>query len=159
MSDQVRVNGNLLARQSCTLKCNNEPFYGWSAIEWSEKRERAYGYGAGRHGGPLGMTPGKYEPGDLVITFFKHTAQAVEVKLAQEANDGTSVGNPSVVWQLTISEPDLATSIVVFEGCRLVERSNSAEDSAEAMQTKHTYKPLRIREDDLTLFDSSVAGA
>lgn len=159
MSDQVRVNGVLFSRASCQLKMEGEPFYGWTAIEYGDKRERAYGYGAGRHGGPRGITKGKYTPDPLVLTVFSDTADAIRSSLAKRASDGKSYGEPAVLWTLSISEPGLTSVLVELEGCVFSEDSGSAEDSADPLSEKLTFMPMRVKRNGRSLYDQSVAGS
>jgi len=159
MSDQVRVNGVLLSRASCSLKMDGEPFYGWEAIEYGDKRERAFAYGAGRHGGPRGRTKGKYTANQFVITFQSDTADAVRSSLAKKASDGVSYGEPSVLWTLTISEPGLPSQLIEAEDCTIDEDTSSVEDSADAIKDKIPFQPMRIRRNGRTLYDSSVSGS
>lgn len=156
MSDQVLVNGNLLSRASCTLKMNGEPFYAWQTIEFGDKRERAYGYGANRSYKPLGKTKGKYTPDPLVIGFLEHASKAVLDSLGKLASDGKSVGEPSVLWTLSIDEPGVASVLNEIEGCTLAELSASVEETAEGIVEKLTFMPMGVKRNGLSLYDQST---
>ena len=158
MSDQKRVNGNLFSKASCTLKVDGEVFEGWSTIEYGDKVEAPFAYGAAKHAGPRGTTEGRYTPDPLVIGWHADTAKDVRAKLAQLATDGASIGKPRVLITLTIDE-ELGVQFVEFEGCRLREIGNSVDDSAEAVIEKHTFQTLRVKRDGQTIYDQSVAGA
>lgn len=156
MSDQVLVNGNVLSRASCTLKMNGEPFYAWQTIEFGDKRERAYAYGANRAYKPLGKTKGKYTPDPLVIGFLEHASDSVLSSLASLAPDGVSVGEPSVLWALSIDEPGVASVLIEVEGCTLAEASASVEETADGIVEKLTWMPMGVKRNGRTLYDSAT---
>ena len=159
MSDQKRVNGNLYSKASCTLKVAGEIFEGWDAVEFGDKRERAYAFGAGKHGGPRGKTKGRYTPDLLVVTFQTDSAAACRTSLAAKAPDGVSYGEASVLITLTIDEPGLGVQLLEFEDCTLAEDSASVEDSAEHVAEKLSFMPMRVRRNGNSLFDQTAAGA
>lgn len=159
MSDQKRVNGNLYSKNSATIKIEGEVFEGWDSIEFGDKRERPFAFGAAKHGGPRGRTKGRYTPDPLIITAQADTARDIRDKLAGLSPDGASIGEPEVLITLTLSESKLGVSLVEFEACALTEMSDPIEDSAEHSTVKLTFQPMRIKRDGQTLYDSSVAGA
>jgi hypothetical protein len=159
MADKKRINGNLYSKASATIKIEGEAFEGWATLEYGDKMEAPFAWGAAKHAGPRGTTEGRYTPDNVVIGWHVDTAKDVRAKLAGLAPDGSSIGKPSVTIILTLDETALGVTIVEFESCRLREIGNSVEDSAEATLEKHTYQPLRVKRDGQTLYDQSVAGA
>lgn len=156
MSDQVLVNGNLLSRASCTLKMAGEPFYAWNTVEYGDKRERSYGWGASRAFKPIGKTKGKYTPNMLVVGFMQHASDACFSSIAKLAPDGKSIGEPSVLWTLSIDEPGVASILVEIEGCTLAELEASVEDTADGIVEKVSFMPMGIKRNGRTLYDQST---
>lgn len=159
MADKKRINGNLYSKASAIIKVEGEVFEGWDTLEFGDKMEAPFAWGAAKHAGPRGTTEGRYTPDNVVIGWHLDTGKDVRNKLAGLAPDGASIGKPSVTIILTLDETALGVAIVEFESCRLREVANSIEDSAEKTLEKHTYQCLRVKRDGQTLYDQSVAGA
>lgn len=156
MSDQVNINGNLLSRASCTLKMEGEPFFAWNTCEYGDKRERAYGWGSNRAFKPIGKTKGKYEPNKFVVGLQQHASLNVLQSLAKLSPDGVSVGEPSVLWTLSIDEPGVASILIELEGCTLEEPTASVEDTPEGIIEKLTFMPMGLKRNGMTLYDSAT---
>ena len=159
MGDKKRINGMAFSKNSATAKVDGEIFEGFSTMEFGDKIESPFLFGAAKHGGPRGATVGRYTPDPLVIGWHQDTAKDVRTKLAGRATDGSSIGTVRVLITLTLDEPTLGVGFFEFESCRLIEIGNSLEDSAEGTIEKHTYQVMRIRRDGQTLYDASVSGA
>lgn len=158
MLDQVRVNGNLISWASTQLKINGEILNGLVSISWDEKRERAFGYGMSRSHGPRGRTAGKYTPGNVKIKANKDSVIAMRDYLGALADDGRSFGNTRFPIILQYVEPGQLPSTVVFEDCAVVSLTASDEESPDPRYEEWEFSTMRIRTDDLTLYDSSVEG-
>jgi hypothetical protein len=158
MSDDLRVNGNLIAWGSHILKINGNRWFGITGISWDQKRERAYGWGMARSHAPSGRTPGKYTPGALKTTLWKHTAGALRAYLASLVEDGRSYGNAEVPIFLQYVEGS-KTFTYEFEEATTVGENCSDEENADPNKEEWEWSLMRIRSDGLTLYDSSEEGA
>lgn len=154
MSDQIRVNGNLIGWPSCVLKIDGERWYGITAINWDESLETAKGYGMGRHHAPIAETPGKYVPGNLKLRMYEHTAIQLRKSLASKSPDKRSVGRVRVPVFFQCAEGEF-TSTVEFKKARVVKMTPGVEEGPEGMIEEWELSNLGIVTDDTTLYDSS----
>lgn len=155
MSDSYRINGDDFSKASTELKIDQDPFYGWTELNYDEKRTRVKGYGQSRSMAPRSRTGGKYEPGALKIIMYKDTARELREKLAAKAADAVSYGNPKVPITLQYVEPGLKTITVEFVDCAWATKSNAEkEDGGHSMEDVE-FDVMYIKENGLTLFDNS----
>jgi len=157
MSDDLRVNGNLIGWGSHILKIDGERWFGITGINFGEKRERSFGWGMTRSHAPLARTGGKYTPGAVKMTMWKHTAVALRKKLASKASDGRSYGNAEVPVFLQCVEGD-KTSTTEFDQMTTTGIDCSDEENADGTKEEWEWSAMRIRRDGLTLYDSSEEG-
>lgn len=157
MSDALRVNGNLIGWGSHIFKINGERIFGLMSIGWTEKRERAFGYGMTRSHAPLGRTSGKYTPGPLKTTLHKHTATALRQSLADLVDDGRSYGNAEVPVFLQYVEGDKVFT-VEFELCATTGQDCTDEENPDPTKEEWEWSYMRCSQDGLTLYDSSEEG-
>lgn len=158
--DAVRVNGRQIDWGSVRLRINGTPYYGFTAIEFSDGLEVSHAYGAGRHRGPRGRTAGKYMPEPLVLTCWRSTTKQIREDLAAEASDGRSYGSVIIPISVQYIEPDDAEVSVDAEECKLIKIETSDEEGPDGLSDKLTFHVMRYRFDGLTQFDSSEeAGA
>ena len=61
MADAIRVNDTQLSWGSIRCIIDGEPYFGFTAISYADKRERVKAYGMGRHHAPRGQN------GDVVV--------------------------------------------------------------------------------------------
>jgi hypothetical protein len=154
MSDQIRVNGNLVGWSSCILKIDGEKVVGVTSINWDESLESTMGYGMGRSHAPIAQTPGKYVPGALKIRLWSHTAIAWRKKLAAKARDKRSFGTVYVPVFFQVDEGEIV-STVEFRRCRVSKVTPGVEEGAEGMVEEWEFTNQGIITDDTTLYDSS----
>jgi hypothetical protein len=158
MSDDLRVNGHLIAWGSHILKINGTRWFGITGISWDEKRERSFGWGMARSHAPSGRTPGKYTPGALKTTAWRHTAGALREYLASLVDDSRSYGNAIVPIFLQYVEGSKVFT-VEFEDAAPTGITVSDEENADPNKEEWEWSVMRIRNDGLTLYDSSEEGA
>ena len=93
MSDPIRVNENQHSWGSIILKLDYEPFTGFTAIAFADKRERVKAYGMGRHHAPRGRSRGKYTIEPVKLTGWKGSVAIFREQLAARSVDGSSYGD------------------------------------------------------------------
>jgi len=155
VSDEIRVNGNVMSWGSIKVKIGGDTFYGLTAIEYEDARERALFYGMGRSHAPKGKTRGKYTPSPCSITGKKATIQAMRDKLAALSTSGTSYGD--VEFEVTAEYVDTGEQpmLVALEQCSWTKNSSSEEENPDPLSEKIELLPLRIRRNGTVLFDES----
>jgi len=86
MADEIRVNGNQHSWGSIFLKFDGDRYFGFTAINFSDSRERVKAHGMGRHQGARGRSRGKYDTEHAarganqryVMAAFRHQEKAHE---------------------------------------------------------------------------------
>lgn len=152
--DLMRVNGRLVSRASVIFKIDDVPIYGVVSIDWDQGRPHAKGMGLKKSGPPLGRTSGEYEAGMLKVRFFTHTAQTVRKNLAERVDDGRSYGNAVVDATLEIDEPEFPQLTEFFE-ITVEKETSGIPEGPEATAVDFEFSMMKLREDGLTLYDSS----
>lgn len=159
--DTVRINGFACGWGSTELKFGGERFHKFTAVDYGDKRTRTFIYTANKSQAPVGRAPGKYEPGVLKLTGPKFAIQDLKAYFAAQADDGKSYGN-AIVPKATLQflEGDNVMT-VEFENVTWDSNANSHSESGDGMMTDIELQPERIKENGLTLYDSSeeTAGA
>lgn len=157
MSDDIRVQGNLVSWGSYILKIDGQRWYGITKIDWDHKRERSYGYGMGKHHKPIGRTAGKYTPGPVKLTMHKHTGIALRKYLMTRPAAGSGVksfGNVEFSMLLQIVEGTIS-STAEFDRCVNVSKSGGAEETADPSMEEWELSCMGVHEDGGALYDSS----
>lgn len=158
MSDQIRVNGNVMSWGSITVKVAGQIFYGFDSISYGDKRERVHVYGMGRHHGPRGRTPGKYTLDRGKIGGF--TSSFVELRryLASLSPDGRSFSNTEFLVTVQYVEPGSSELPLTVELLRTVLTGNTASHSESADPTKEEVEIdyMQILRNGLSMFDQSM---
>jgi len=154
MADDVRINGNQHSWGSITVKVNEDRFFGFTSIGYSDQRERVKAYGMGRAQGPRGRSRGKYTTEPVTLAGWKDTMQALRKALA-DAGDGESYGD--TVFQIVVQyvEGDLDPITVELEDCVYVKNTTSEEEGPDPLKEECEIDCMRIRRDGLVLFDNS----
>ena len=155
MGDGARINGNEYAWDSISLKIDGEPFYGFTAINYGDKRERTKSYGMGRHHAPRGRTGGKYTVDPVKLTGPKATFQAVRAALAAKSPDRQSYGNVPCQIVVQFVEQDGTPITDELIDCVWVSNSSSHEESADPLKEEVEFDCMYIKRSGLTLFDNS----
>lgn len=155
MADKTRINGNQYSWGSIIFKLDGERFTGFTAIAYSDKRERVKAYGMGRHHAPRGRSSGKYIPDNVKVTGWKSSVQALREGLAARSSDGISYGNVEFQGLVQYIESDEGEMSVELD--RLVWAANNAADDEQPDPLKEDFELdcMLIRRNGLVLFDAS----
>lgn len=155
MSDEVRVNGNLLSWGSIIAKVGGDRIHGFTKIAYADSRERVKGYGMGRAQAPRGRSRGKYATEPVQLGGFRSTIQQLRESLAAQSLDGKSYGD--VPFQLVVQYVDEGeNSITVeLEDCVWTKNTTSDEEGADPLKDEIELDCMRIRRNGLVLFDES----
>jgi hypothetical protein len=156
MSDQLRVNGVQLSWGSIVLKLDGEPFTGFTAVSFADKRERVKAYGMARHQAPRGRSRGKYTVEPVKLTGWKDSIKIFRERLAALSVDGISYGDVEFEIVVTYSELDEPPCLVQLERCVWAGNSSSDEEGPDPLKEEIEIDCMLIRRDGLTLFDSSA---
>lgn len=155
MSDPIRVNGNLKSWGSMTFLPAGQRFSGFTSVAWGEKRERVKGYSMARHHAPYGRSAGKYTVENLKLTGYVDSVRDLKKFLATLANDGRSYGNVVFNGVLHYFEENNDEITVEFDRLTWAANSTSHEESPDPSKTDFELDCMFVRENGLTLFDSS----
>lgn len=155
MSDDVRINGNVMSWGSIKVKVAGELFTGFTALEYEDARERALFYGMGRSHAPKGKTRGKYTPSACKLTGKKSSIQAVRDKLAALSDSGTSYGDVEFLVTAEYVDSGEAPMLVGLEQCHWTKNTSSEEENPDPLSESMEFLPLRIRRNGTVLFDES----
>lgn len=156
MSDPISVNGNGYSWGSLTAKTSDgDVLHGFFSINYAEARERAKGYGMGRHHAPMLRSSGKYTVENMKMGGWKHAITALKTKLKSLAKDGRSYGNVEFGMTLSYFEDDLEPITVEFLRCAWAKNSTSHEENPDPLKGEFEIDCMGIIENGMTLFDSS----
>ena len=155
MSDSIRVNGNQLSWGSITLKVLGEAFTGFTAISYSDKRERVKAYGMGRAQAPRGRSRGKYTADNAKITGWKDSVSALREFLASKSDNGANYGD--VTFQIVIQyvEDDETPQTVELCDCVWAANNTSEDESPDPLKEDFEADVMFIRRNGMTLYDNS----
>lgn len=160
MADKVFINGNQYDYGSTELKIAAEPIYGYTAVNWSQKRERQKGRGAGKDRRPKGQTGGRYEADVVKVTVRRDTASQIKLMLAEQV-DGSNYGNAVVpiVLQYVEDESNQDPVMVEFFDCTYQDDTNATEEEGGPDSVEISFSVQWIDETingkKVTLYDSS----
>jgi len=154
MADEIRVNGNQHSWGSITVKVEGERLFGFTAISYSDSRERVKAYGMGRAQAPRGRSRGKYATEPVSLTGWKGSVQNLRKQLA-DAGDGESYGD--TVFQIVVQyvESDDTPITVELEDCVFTKNTTSDEEGPDPLKEEIEVDCMRIRRNGLVLFDNS----
>lgn len=155
MSDAIRVNGNQVSWGSIVLKVGGERFFGFTSIDYGDKLEVAFAWGMGKHQAPRGRSRGKYIPDPVKLKGPKTSVQELRQQLADLSIDGVSYGTTEFHITVQFSEADEPPITVEIERCRFVGNHEAHEDGSEVLQDEIEISCMKIRRNDLVLFDES----
>jgi hypothetical protein len=155
MADQLRINNNQHSWGSIVLKLDNDPFTGFTAITFADKRERVKAYGMGRHHAPRGRSRGKYTVEPVKLTGWKGSVQLFRQQLALRSPDGKSYGD--VEFQIIVQyiETGEQPMTVEIDRCVWAGNSTSDEENPDPLKEEVEIDPMLIRRNGLVLFDAS----
>lgn len=156
MADSIRVNGNLHSWGSIICKINDDRYYGFTSISYSDSRERVKAYGMGRHHAPRGRSRGKYATEPVQITGQKGSVQELRKALA-DAGDGESYGDTEFQVIIQYIEEDDTSITVELDRCVWVKNTSSEEEGPDSLTEDFELDCMLIRRNGLVLFDNSQA--
>lgn len=154
-SDPIIVNNNQISWGSIKLKLNQDLFTGFTAISFSDKRERVKAYGMGRSHAPRGRSRGKYTVEPVKLTGWKSSVQIFRQALAAQASDGLSYGD--VEFQILVQYIDTGENEIDVEIDRCVWMTNttSDEENPDPLKEEVEFDAMLIRRNGLVLFDQT----
>lgn len=155
MPDNIRVNQNQLSWGSIRLIINNEPFYGFTSIQYADKRERVKAYGMGRHHAPRGRSSGKYSTESVKLTGWKTSVANARAALAALAPDQRSYGNVEFMISVFYSELEEPNQDVQITGCVWIGSTVSEEESPDPLKEDVEIDCMAIKRNGFTLYDST----
>jgi hypothetical protein len=155
MADSIIVNGNQYNWGSLIAKIAGEPYSGFTAITYADKRERVKGYGMGRHQAPRGRSGGKYTIENPKITGPVDSMIALRAALAARSRDKVSYGNVAFEWVLQYVENDMIPMHVVLERCVVVGFSANHSEGPDNLLEECELDCMLIRRNGLVLFDQT----
>jgi hypothetical protein len=151
--DNVRVNGNDVSWGSIVLKINEERLYGFTSINYADKRERDKSHGQDRAQRPRARSRGKYTTEPIKLVGFKESFRKLRAAIANAAG-GNSFGDFEFEIQVQFVENGEAHTDgihqVVWEG-----NSSTFEEGPDSLKEEVTLDAMWIDWDGLTLFSEA----
>jgi hypothetical protein len=154
-ADPIIVNGNQFSWGSIVLKLNQERFTGFTAISYSDKRERVKAYGMGRAHAPRGRSRGKYTIDPVKVTGWTRSVQSFREALAALAADGLSYGDIEFQILVQYIETTEAEIDVEIDRCVWMSNNTSNEENPDPLKEEVEFDAMLIRRNGLVLFDNS----
>lgn len=156
MADEIRVNGNAHSWGSIIVKIGGDRYYGFTSIEYGDKRTRVKGYGMGKHHAPRARSRGKYEIDPVKMSGHKGSMQELRNALAQAGN-GVSYGDTEFDIVVQFIEKDDKPVTIEIERCVFTDDKSSHEEGSDPLTDDAEFDAMLIRRNGLTLFDNSEA--
>ena len=155
MADPIIVNGSQMSWGSIVLKLDAERFTGFTAIAFSDKRERVKAYGMGRSHAPRGRSLGKYTIDPVKLTGWKSSVQIFREALAAQAPDGESYGDVEFQIVCQYIEGDERDVTVEIDRCVWASNTSSDEENPDPLKEDVEFDAMFIRRNGLALFAQS----
>lgn len=155
MSDQIRVNGNILSWGSIKMKFGGEPFFGFTSVQYADKRERVFQWGMGKHHAPRARSRGKYTPEPGKLGGPKSTIQALREFLAAQSADGASYGDVHFDIVIQYVEADDLPITVELEDCVITGNSSNEEENPDPLKEEIEISYMKVRRNGVVLFDET----
>ena len=152
--DQIRINGALLGWGSIVTEIDDQPYEGYTDLNFADKLTVEKIFGQNKAQKPLGRTKGKYDVDDVKVTMLQGSARKLRQALAAKSDTGKSYG--SVVFEISVVgiEKDTDQRIdVQLSGCRIVGVGNSWSEGEGALKEEMTLSVMSISRDGLTLYE------
>lgn len=155
MADQIRVNGNQHSWGSIVVKIDGDRYYGFTAIKYSDSRERVKAYGMGKHHAPRGRSKGKYAVEPVGLTGWKSSIQALREALAAKSSDGNSYGD--VEFQIVVQYVETGENPITVEldRCVFTKNTSNEEEGPDPLSEEVELDCMKIRRNGKVLFDES----
>jgi hypothetical protein len=155
MSDGVRVNGRQASWGSIKVRFNDDLYWGFTKLGFSDKLEVVLGFGMGAHHGPRLKSQGKYTPDLAKMTGWVASVQKLREALAEGSDSGNSYGSVEfdVIAQIIVKGQDPIT--IELLGCNWCENSGEFEESPDPLKEDFTFQPMKIKRNGVVLYDDS----
>jgi hypothetical protein len=159
MDDFVRWNRRIVSAKSLIVSIEGVPYQGFTALDYSDKLDRALVWDGKRDGTPIGKTSGKYTPNACSITFLNDVFRKkfiVQLGLLATAQlEPGAIGMAE--WTITVQhvEPGQVPTTDIISGCNLSETKDSYQEGTDALLTECSFQPLAIMRNGLTLFSQA----
>jgi hypothetical protein len=153
--------GSAIVDGSCYSKASIRFIFVDEVVEFtgeyafSEKLEKAFGYGTNKSFAPIKQSPGKYVPGGLKVKGFSGGAQKMREKIAALTEDSKSYGTVKFPVMIQMVDSNESPIDIGFEGVSWEENANTINDSPDPLQDEMNYSFMRMNRNGLTLYDSS----
>lgn len=155
MADPIRVNGVMYSWGSLVFILDGERYYGFTSVGFAEKREYGKGYSMARHHAPIGRSSGKYTTESLKVTGWKHSVLNLKTALAAKSANGLAYGNVQFQGLLQYIEPDETEITIEFDRLKWTANSFAHDESPDPLKSDFELDFMFMRENGLTLFDST----
>lgn len=156
MADFIRINDQAYSWSSVILKMDQQPYTGVTSIEYGDSRERAKGYGIGRHHAPTRRSAGKYVPDPVKIKGYASTIQSLIDSLAMRSANGISYGNVKFPIMIQLIEPGSELPMMTtIDGCVITKISSAYAEGPELLMQDIECDCMAIYRNKKTLFDST----
>jgi hypothetical protein len=153
MSDQKRINGNIVSWGSIKATLDNDRYAGFVSISYADKLETVMVYGMGKAHAPRAQTRGKYSCEPVKLKGPKSTVEALRQALASRSESGTSYGQHSFPVVVQYLETGDTSMLVELMECRYVGTSSSEEESADPLMEEIELTCKYIVRNGVTLFE------
>lgn len=153
--DPIIVNGNQISWGSIVLKLDEQRFTGFTAIAFSDKRERVKAYGMGRNHAPRGRSLGKYTIEPVKLTGWKESVQLFREALAAKTDGLKSYGDVEFACMVQYIEPSESEIDIEIERCVWMTNTSSDEENPDPLKEEVEFDAMLIRRNGLVLFDQT----
>lgn len=164
MADGIRVNGYAYSWGSIYLAIGERPFFQFSEVSFSDKRERAKFTGMGKSQAPSARSRGKYTTENPKLKGLKETCDDLRAALA-EVNPlgGTGYGDTpfNVYIEFSEQEPSGAYKMTTVEliDCLYEGTTETHTEGPDVLVEEIEINCMRILRDGLPLYDDSAEGS
>jgi len=149
---ETRLNDIPFSATSCSWLFAGAPFVGITAVDFEDKRERKLVHASRKDGTPIGLTNGKYLPGQVVVTMLRSSSQRL-LELLTPLGFG-SYGDarfPFIAKYQEILAP-VPPVIVMVAGCRIAGVKETFAEGSDELLSVVTMDCLTITRNGLALY-------
>ena len=158
MDPLVRINDAVYSWNSVVFRIGSLRTVAPVSIDFDDKITQALVYSARRDGRPVGMTAGKYEPGQSVIKFLLEgwTGGTTRFPLGVEPfvlHDGLGSSGRTLVpiFVQWFEEATGQSTSVVLGSARLIGRKIGAAEGVEGQVLEATFQPSNVSINGISL--------
>jgi hypothetical protein len=140
---------------SLVFTLDGERYYGFTAVAFGEKREYTKAYSMARHHAPIGRPSGKYTAENVKVTGWKHSVLALKAALAAKSANQLAYGNVEFQGLLQYIEADQTEITINFDRLKWTANTVSHEEAPDSLKSEFELDCMMLRENGMTLFDST----